>query len=126
VLVVTYDQEKVDEVVLALLTLSMFKDGPAFRAWKGHDWVTMDRLHEQGYISDPKSKTKSVCLSPKASGKGDQTERSPLVFRENSCLVETPNGRRSCGNQPHLPFSELPRLLLLQRPPGMLQSCVRE
>jgi hypothetical protein len=64
VLVVTYDQEKVDEVVLALLTLTMFKDGPDFRAWKGHDWVTMDRLHEQGYISDPKSKAKSVCLSP--------------------------------------------------------------
>lgn len=61
---VTYDQKKVDEMVLALLTLTMHKDGPDFRAWKGHDWEAMDRLYEQGYISDPKSKAKSVSLSP--------------------------------------------------------------
>ena len=36
------------------------------RAWKGFDWDTLDRLHEKGYISDPKRKTKSVALSDKA------------------------------------------------------------
>jgi hypothetical protein len=36
-----YDQDKVDEMVLALLWLTQTGDG---RAWKGHDWVAMDRL----------------------------------------------------------------------------------
>jgi hypothetical protein len=58
-----YDQDKVDEMVLALLFLTSFDDGPATRAWKGQDWEAMDRLFEKGYISDPKSKAKSVVLS---------------------------------------------------------------
>ncbi len=59
-----YNQEKVDEMVLALLALTLFKEGSEFRAWKGHDWETMDRLYQQGYIFDPRSKAKSVALSP--------------------------------------------------------------
>jgi hypothetical protein len=55
-----YDREKVDEMVLALLWLTLGDDG---RAWKGHDWDALERLHERGYISDPKSKAKSVVLS---------------------------------------------------------------
>jgi Domain of unknown function (DUF6429) len=58
-----YDRNKVDEMVLALLTLTMMKDGSDVRAWKGHDWEALDRLHARGYISDPKSKTKSVVFS---------------------------------------------------------------
>jgi len=57
------DQEKVEEMVLALLYLTTFKDGPGLRAWKGHDWNTLDRLHEKGYISNPASKAKSVILT---------------------------------------------------------------
>lgn len=33
-----YDREKVDEMVLALLALTMFPEGPGVRAWKYHDW----------------------------------------------------------------------------------------
>jgi hypothetical protein len=58
-----YDHNKVDEMVLALLTLTMFADEPVMRAWKGHDWDVLDRLHTKGYISDPKNKSKSVMLS---------------------------------------------------------------
>ena len=58
-----YDRDKVDEVTLALLWLTRFKDPVGVRAWKGQDWETMDRLHSKGYISDPKSKAKSVVLS---------------------------------------------------------------
>jgi len=29
------------------------EDQYGVRAWKGHDWVAMDRLHAKGYISDP-------------------------------------------------------------------------
>ena len=55
-----YDRDKVDEMVLALLWLTPAGDG---RAWKGHDWDALDRLHAKGYISDPKSKAKSVVLT---------------------------------------------------------------
>lgn len=32
-----YNKDKVDEMVLALLYLTMFQDKPAWRAWKGYD-----------------------------------------------------------------------------------------
>jgi hypothetical protein len=57
-----YDEDKVAEDVLALLFLTSHgdsKEGP-YRAWKGHDFRIMDRLHEMGYISDPRTKAKSV------------------------------------------------------------------
>ena len=57
---IDYDREKVEETVLALLWLTL--DGDR-RAWKSHDWGVLDRLHERGYISDPKSKAKSVLLT---------------------------------------------------------------
>ena len=61
-----YDEEKVDEVVLALLYLTSFTQSGITRAWKGQDWDVLDRLHEKGLISDPKSKAKSVMLSDDA------------------------------------------------------------
>ena len=57
------DEEKVDEAVLALLYLATFKDKPRWRAWKGHDWDALDRLHEKGMIDDPVGKTKSVVFT---------------------------------------------------------------
>ena len=61
-----YDQDKVDEMVLELLCLTMFEeDQDGARAWKGYDWVAMDRLHAKGYVSDPKSKAKSVVVTVK-------------------------------------------------------------
>ena len=58
-----YDKDKVDELVLALLYLTTHEQGT--RAWKGMDWETMNRLHEKGYIGNPKSKAKSVILTQK-------------------------------------------------------------
>ena len=56
-----YDENKVDEMALALLYLTMFKQKHgSVKAWKSHAWEVLDRLHEKGYISDPKSKAKSV------------------------------------------------------------------
>jgi len=60
-----YDREKVDETVLALLSLGITEVGEwGARTWKSHDWDALDRLHAKGYLSDPKSKAKSVVLSP--------------------------------------------------------------
>ncbi len=58
-----YDQDKVDEVVLALLSLTSFGDRGLWRAWKSHDRDALDRLYAKGFISDPKSKAKSVVLT---------------------------------------------------------------
>ena len=71
-----YNTNKIDEVTLALLHLTMFQDGPGVRAWKGFDWHTLHRLHEKGYISDPKSKAKSVIISEEGA------KRSEELFRK--------------------------------------------
>jgi hypothetical protein len=67
--------DKIDDAVLALLHLTSFTEGKgelAFtRAWKGHDWEALNRLHEKGLISDPKSKAKSVGLSKEGNQKAE-------------------------------------------------------
>jgi Domain of unknown function (DUF6429) len=54
------DIAKIDDAVLALLYLGLH-DG--CRAWKGLDWDAMGRLYEQGYITDPRGKAKSVVFT---------------------------------------------------------------
>ena len=58
-----YDQDKVDEMALALLYLTSFPDQFGTRAWKGMAWEVLDRLLEKEYIYDPKGKAKSVMLT---------------------------------------------------------------
>ncbi len=55
-----YDEDKVDEMVLALLFLTLHDN---YRAWKGHDWGAMERLHNKGMIDNPVGKAKSVVLT---------------------------------------------------------------
>jgi hypothetical protein len=57
---VAIDTDKIDEAVLALLQLTLH-DGA--RAWKGHDWEALNRLHRKGMIDDPISKAKSIVLT---------------------------------------------------------------
>ncbi|MBL8792651.1 MAG: hypothetical protein JNM56_01970 [Planctomycetia bacterium] len=54
------DTSKIDDAVLALLCLGLHDDA---RAWKGFDWDALDRLHQQGYITDPRGKAKSVVFT---------------------------------------------------------------
>jgi hypothetical protein len=54
------DENKIDRAVLALLYLGLH-DGA--RAWKGFDWEAMNRLHEKGFISDPRGKAKSIVFT---------------------------------------------------------------
>jgi hypothetical protein len=54
------DTNKIDDAVLALLYLGLH-DGA--RGWKGFDWEAMNRLHEHGYITDPRGKARSVVFS---------------------------------------------------------------
>jgi hypothetical protein len=69
-----YDEEKVDAMVLALLFLTLH-DG--YRAWKGHDWDAMDRLHKKGMIANPVGKAKSVVLTEEG------LQRSRELFRKH-------------------------------------------
>lgn len=60
-----YDEDKVDELTLALLYLVSHgrEEVCGARAWKGFDWDTLNRLHEKGLISNPIGKTKSVGMT---------------------------------------------------------------
>lgn len=51
------DEDKIDEVALALLYLTLHD---TYRAWKGFDWAVLDRLHTKGLIESPVGKQKSV------------------------------------------------------------------
>ena len=72
----SYNEQKVDDTVLALLHLASFTEHGVTRAWKSQVWEVMDRLHEEGWISDPRSKAKSVVLSDEG------VERSGRLFGE--------------------------------------------
>ena len=54
------DHERLAQTALALLALTLHDDG---RAWKSLDWDLMNRLHDNGWILDPRNKAKSVVLT---------------------------------------------------------------
>jgi hypothetical protein len=54
------DGDRVDEAALAIMFLGLH-DG--WRAWKGIDWEVLNRLHDRGFITDPRSKAKSVIFT---------------------------------------------------------------
>ena len=54
------DTDRIDEAVLALLYLTLHN---GYRAWKGFDLESLSRLHEKGFIDNPRSRTKSVVFS---------------------------------------------------------------
>jgi hypothetical protein len=70
------DEDKIDRAVLALLWLTLH-DGD--RAWKGHDWDAMDRLHKKDYIYNPVGKAKSVVLTEEG------LRESERLFNEMFC-----------------------------------------
>ena len=67
------DEDRVDAAVLALLYLTLDRDG---RAWKGFDWSVMNRLHDKGMIHNPVGKAKSVPLTEEG------ITESERLFRE--------------------------------------------
>ena len=66
------DTDKIDDMVLALLALTLH-DG--YRAWKGFDWDALDRLHRKGLIDNPANKAKSVAFT-------DEGLRRALALRD--------------------------------------------
>lgn len=62
------DTDKIDDAVLALLLLGE----TGGRAWKGFDWAAMDRLHEKGFISNPKTKALSIVMTDEGLARAKQ------------------------------------------------------
>lgn len=56
----TYNRDRAGELTLALMDLTLHDD---VRVWKGYSWDVLDHLFEQGLITDPRSKAKSVILT---------------------------------------------------------------
>ena len=74
-----YDKDKVDEMTLALLFLITTKGTEGefgARAGRSFDMATMKRLHEKGWIDDPKTKALSIQITDEG------FERSRALFIE--------------------------------------------
>jgi hypothetical protein len=67
------DIARAGDLVLALMQLTLHEER---RAWKSFDWTVMDELFERGFITDPRSKAKSVVLTD------DGLARSREMFRQ--------------------------------------------
>lgn len=68
-----YDKDKVDDMVLALLYLGRHEGGT--RAWKGHDWNAMERLHQKGFISNPRTTNKAVFMTREGRARSEELFR---------------------------------------------------
>lgn len=55
-----FNEERAGDLVLALMHLTLHEER---RAWKSYDWDVMNDLCERGFITDPRSKAKSVALT---------------------------------------------------------------
>ena len=64
-----YDDKLIEDTVLALLATFSFDDG---NAWKGFDFEIMNRLHQQGFISNPVNKNKSIWMTEEGLERGRQ------------------------------------------------------
>jgi hypothetical protein len=71
---VKYNQDKVDEMTMALLYLvtTKLKDGTGGRAWKGFHLETMKRLQEKGWIEETNRKELSLHVTEEGFKKSEQ------------------------------------------------------
>ena len=70
------DPDRIEDAVLALLWLTSFSEGhggfACRRAWKGHDWEALGRLHQKGLISDPAGKSKSIVFTDEGAARAGE------------------------------------------------------
>jgi Domain of unknown function (DUF6429) len=90
------DPNKIDDAVLALLYLGLHNGA---RAWKGFDWEAMNRLHERGYITDPRSKAKSVVFTEEGFERAQRLLEA-LFSKDAEPNPAADKGRRSRSAQP--------------------------
>jgi hypothetical protein len=56
----SYDDQKIEDAVLALLGTFEFEQG---RAWKRYDFAVMEALHAKGLITEPRGRSESIHLT---------------------------------------------------------------
>jgi hypothetical protein len=88
------DTSKIDDATPALLYLGLH-DGA--RAWKGFDWGAMDRLYQEGYITDPRGKAKSVVFTEEG------LERSQRLLEQLFSKHGEPNAAADRGRHSSSP-----------------------
>ena len=59
-----YNEDRVDEITMALLYLVMSGDEKGGQAWKTFEAQTLDRLHAKGWIGEPKRRSPYVRVTP--------------------------------------------------------------
>jgi hypothetical protein len=77
-MIMEYDDKLIQDAVLALLAAFSSDSG---NTWKGFDFEIMSRLHEQGFISDPVNRNKSVWLTEEGLERGRQIADRLFVVR---------------------------------------------
>ncbi|WP_070885484.1 hypothetical protein J3Q00_07335 [Pseudomonas sp. D2-3] len=75
-----YDDQKISEVVLALLGVFEFENG---RIWKRIEFSVMDELFEKGYITDPKGKSESAYLTEEGMQLANNLQKSTFPHRSS-------------------------------------------
>jgi hypothetical protein len=85
-----YDEQLIQDAVLALLAIHSFNNGTA---WKGFDFEVMNRLHEQDLISNPVNKNKSIWLTPEGLERGREIADRLFGANTNPGDVKSPDKR---------------------------------
>jgi hypothetical protein len=99
------DQDKVDQAVLALLSLGRH-DGS--RTWKPFDWEIMGRIHQKGYITDPVGKAKSVIFTEEGLRESERLLRAPFCRQSE---VSAPGALRQTLGCLKIPFLRCPLIV---------------
>jgi hypothetical protein len=84
-----YDKDKVDEATLALLYLGMSRTPGGGRAWKGFDLQTLARLHQKGWIGEPKIKDISVAVTADGVKKAEELVKNYFQSPRNGGSAPT-------------------------------------
>jgi Domain of unknown function (DUF6429) len=96
------------------------RQGAGRRARKSHGWDALDRLHEKGYISDPKSKAKSVVMTEEGAKRAKELFEKHFMSetgarirgrsRDDSGREESRWRRDRCGKEESLFTNTQPKL----------------
>ena len=107
-----YDLDLAGEFVLALMAFEIHDGG---RAWKGFPWEVLAHLHEQGLISDPKTKAKSVVLTEdgeaQARAARDRLLRTTTESKSKHLTTPTNTGAKRFGAFTDLQQRQIEKLM---------------
>lgn len=121
-----YNRDRAGEFALALMYLTLH-DGA--RVWKGYAWDVLDHLFDRGWITDPKSRAKSVLLTDDGRARAEALFVAHLAAAAPDLTTTTEGrGRRSAESTPSTspsPGPGLPPELGWSTLPAAEEACAR-